>query len=104
MLTVVSLFLTFSHIMSVCIVHTSLSIYIITFNESVIQVRGLASYKVRINSPVSTLEIKNITVVTHLFDVFELLILPFNWDPVWIFHRVQYFSDFNLFCHEHSQS
>ena len=53
--TAVPLFLTFLLIMSVCFVHASVIIWV-GFDATVMQVRGLASYKTRFNPRFSTQE------------------------------------------------
>ena len=74
MLTAVPFFLTFFTYyvtMSVCFVHASF-VNIMELEATVIQVNSLASYKTKFYP------VRNMTVVIHSSDVFELLILPFN--------------------------
>ena len=50
-------------------------INIMKFDAAVIQVRGPIHHFLHNKTPV---QIRNMAVVVHLFDVFELLILPFD--------------------------
>ena len=66
-------YLFFSHIV----------VNIMEFPETFIQVRGLTSYKISFNQPFFYIrkylyQVRNMTFAILSFDVFELLILPFD--------------------------